>query len=215
MAKNAKAVPGRVVAQSNVAVMLDGIKSKKDFAYQQAKHEDATNDFRAWAAANIAGFPNDVSEEDRAEIYAGYQLRFNDNNPAVQYIVEGDNYIPVVAGMDLSKREVVSIGIDYAMSITTYDFGRMRTKEPKRHALVKDLRDKFSTYCTGRWKRLIQKDGGSKSRSANNTWTKHMEDVQAASVKRNKNALAKGDPTAVGVEILNQAWLAFWNVIKK
>lgn len=211
MAKKAKAV-----SQSNVAVMLEGIKSKKDFAYQHAKHLDSTSDFKAWAVENIAGFPDDVSAEDKAEIFAGYQLRFNDNNPAAAYIREGnDTFIPVVAGMDLSKREVINVGIDYAMSLTAHDYGALRAKQPNLHGIVGNWRKAFSKYASGRWAELTKKDAAERSRSVNKGFAVYLKDSQDSSVKRNKNALAKGDPTAVGVEILNQAWTAFWKVINQ
>ena len=55
--------------------------SLKDMGYQQAKTGDNLTSQAQYAIESITGFPADIPAESRAELYSGYQLRYNDNQP--------------------------------------------------------------------------------------------------------------------------------------
>ena len=79
--------------------------SLKDLGYQQAKTGDALEGQAQYALDNIVGFPEDVPAEARAELYEGYHLRFNDNNPPITYAVIDGHYV-LATGYENDKKKI-------------------------------------------------------------------------------------------------------------
>lgn len=199
------------------------IKSVKQCGYESARNLDSAEKQAQFAIDNIAGFPNECSEEARAELNSGFLLRFTENNPAISYGVVDGNYIPLDQLKDYSG-EKIEIGIDYAMSFSTHAFGRMNeTHNPQLKALVKDWRDKGSDYCSTCYKSLVTtakrllNKGATRTRSANadfNEWIMNKDKGWLTSAEtRCRNGSKRGDATAdlVKFRLARDAFLKVWS----
>ncbi len=163
-------------AQSAVLAVQSTITSLKDGAYQQAKASDSIRSVAKYALSNIKGFPETLPDESKAQLYDGYRLRFNENNPAEQYAVVDGNYLLIDgSNPDLANaREKINIGVDYAcVSFTQQQFGKLKNENPKLYAIVKDWRDRVNTYCSNRLgdlkrtaKSILSEGQGPRNRSA-------------------------------------------------
>ena len=115
--------------------------SLKDMGYQQAKTGDNLTVQAQFAIDNIVGFPTDIPAESRAELYAGYQLRYNDNNPVKTYAVINGHYTLATEEQIKNKKvEKVEIGVAYAFSYSSQEFGKLANTNPALHAIVKQWR---------------------------------------------------------------------------
>lgn len=204
MAQKAKA------AQA-VSDALDNVQSLKDLGFRHAKHRDLDGAFRAKFVAMVGTADKDkVPEEARDEVFAGYMMRYNELHPAERYIREGeDTYIPVAADAP-AKGEVIEVGVAYATSFSTHEFGRLK---PALKEIVGKWREKFSTYRSDRWNDLFRVET-KRQRGETKAFADRMKKLCASTEKQNKVALKRGDPTAVGVEKLKAAWAAFFNALK-
>lgn len=135
--------------------------SLRDAGYQQAVTSDATNNLVRFVMSQCPDFPESISDESKAEIVSGYQLRFSENNPDIEYAVIDGNYLPVSTLKDIpEKTERVKIGVGYAMSFTQQAFGSLKndkspTYNTALHAIVKEWRNRVSKYCSNRFKDLV------------------------------------------------------------
>ncbi len=77
--------------------------SLKDLGYQQAKTGDSLSEQAAYAISKIVGFPTDISPEARAELCAGYQMRYR----AAAFF--GRLYAPEITMGMHSTEEVIDI----------------------------------------------------------------------------------------------------------
>lgn len=198
------------VAQA-VSEALDNVQSLKDLGFRHAKHRDLDDAFRAKFAAMVGTADKDkVPEEARDEMFAGYMMRYNELKPAQRYIREGeDTYIPIAADAP-AKGETIDIGVAYAMSFSTHEFGRLK---PALKKIVGKWRDDFSTYRSDRWNDLF-KTKTKRERGVTKAFADRMKEISESVIKQNKTALTRGDPSAVGVEKLKAAWAAFFNALK-
>ena len=195
------------------------IKSLKDCGYQAAKNQDNARKQAQYAIDNIAGFPNECAEEARAELNSGFVLRFNENNPPIEYGVVDGNYIPLA---QLAERplEVVTVGADHAMSFTTHAFGRLNeTHSPQYKALIKGWRDSVSDYQSGAYKALVGTAkrllAGPRPRGATAefaSWITEEKGWLDTADTRCRNAAKRGDPTAdvVKFRMAKDAFLKVW-----
>lgn len=125
--------------------------SLRDMGYQQAKTGDSLATQAQFAIDTIAGFPADIPAEARTELYAGYQLRFNENRPAVMYAVIDGHYVKATDEQIKNKKvEKVEIGVAYAFSYSSQEFGKLANTNPALHAIVKQWRSDTSDYCSNR-----------------------------------------------------------------
>lgn len=135
--------------------------SLRDAGYQQAVTSDATNNLVRYVMSQCSDFPESISDESKAELVSGYQLRFTENNPDVEYAVIDGNYLPVSTLKDIpEKTERVKIGVGYAMSFTQQAFGSLKndkspTYNTALHAIVKEWRNRVNKYCSNRFKDLV------------------------------------------------------------
>ena len=166
-------------------------------------------------------FPDTIPDEVRAELYAGYQLRFNETNKADRYAIVNDHYLLIDgSNPDLEKeREIVVIGTDYAMSFTQQQYGKLKNENPYLHAIIKVWRDKISTYCSNRLgdlkrqARAIMREGKPRERSATADFAHRLEDVFKDLATKCKNAKARGDETADDKKfaLARQAFMTAWS----
>ena len=195
----------------------DSFASLKDCAYQQARYADDAANFALYVKAQDSGFPSTVKDETKAEIYAGYALRFNERYPAVVFMKDGeDTYIPVLKGK--APDGAVPIGVDVAISYTAHALGAMKSDRPNYYAILTGIRRAYSQYASNKYQKLLamgrELETGERTRAANKEFKDSCKASLDTLIKRNKVALQKGDPTAVGVTKLDEAIKAFYSVLQ-
>lgn len=125
--------------------------SIKDMGYQQAKTGDSLQSQAQFAIEQIVGFPTDIPTESRNELYAGYQMRFNENRPAKVYAVINGHYTLATDEQAKNKKvEKIEIGVAYAFSYSSQEFGKLKNTNPALHGIVKQWRDDAADYCSNR-----------------------------------------------------------------
>ena len=193
--------------------------SLKDMGYQQAKTGDSLSTQAQYALDKIVGFPADIPAESRAELYAGYQMRFGENRPNKTYAVINGHYTVATEEQIANKKvEKVEIGVAYAFSYSSQEFGKLANTNPALHGIVKQWRSDVSDYCSNRL--------GDLKRAATKLLNKDRETQRqtldfAESVKKALDQLSKsvkvkagrGDMTADAVKF-KVAVDAFWKAYK-
>lgn len=194
-------------------------KSLRDMGYAQAKTGDSLAEQAQFALDNIPGFPADVPAEARAELYSGYQLRFNENRPPVTYAVINGHYT-LATGEQLSntKVEKIDIGVAYAFSYSSQEFGKLASTNPALHTILKKWRDDVSDYSSNRLREL--KNAATKLLNAGKTqqrktldFAESMTKVFEAQAKSVKVKAGRGDSTADEAKY-KVAVAAFWKAYK-
>lgn len=193
--------------------------SLKDMGYQQAKTGDNLSTQAQYAIESITGFPADIPAEARAELYAGYQMRFNENRPAKTYAVINGHYtIATEEQVNNKKVEKVEIGVVYAFSYSSQEFGKLANTNPALHGIVKQWRSDTSDYCSNRLgdlKRAATKLLN-KGRETQRQTLDFAESVKKALEQLGKSVKVKagrGDMTADAIKF-KQAVDAFWKAYK-
>jgi len=193
--------------------------SLKDMGYQQAKTADHLSTQAEFAIAKIKGFPEEIAPESRAELYAGYQLRYGENHPAVTYAVINGHYtLATQDQIDNAKVEKVEIGVAYAFSYSQQEFGRLASTNAALHALVKKWREDTNDYCSNRLgdlkraaKKILTK-GQTKTRETH-SFSESMTKLFEAQTKSVKVKAGRGDNTADEAKF-KVAVAAFWKAYK-
>jgi hypothetical protein len=193
--------------------------SLKDMGYQQAKTGDNLSTQAQYAIESIKGFPADIPAESRTELYAGYQMRFNENRPAKMYAVINGHYTVATEEQVTNKKvEKVEIGVAYAFSYSSQEFGKLANTNPALHGIVKQWRSDTSDYCSNRLgdlkraaTKLLNKDKTSQRQTLD-----FAESAKKALDQLSKSVKVKagrGDTTADAVKF-KQAVDAFWKAYK-
>lgn len=197
--------------------------SLKDSAFQQAGAAQTLESVARYALEKIAGFPATIPVESKDELYEGYRMKFDALNPAVTYAVINDHYVLATEEHKANKSvEKVEIGVAYAFSYSSQEFGKLANTRPALHALVKVVREKCSTYCSNRLgdlKRAANKilnEGKERTRTANKNFDEFVEAwFKDTAPDRLKSASARGDSTA-HEKRFNEAKVAFmvkWHAV--
>ena len=200
--------------------------SLKDAAYRQAKSEDTTRSLARYVMETVPSFPESISDEAKAELWAGYQLRFSENNPDVEYVVIDGNYLKASDVQNVpEKAERIKVGVGYVMSFTQQAFGAMANDKspsynPHLHGVIKSLRDKVNKYCSNTYKKLvrvvleIQNEGKSRTRTQADSFSVYLDKTLDTMQTRCKTAKTqRGDETANLERFIKAkvAFLAVWN----
>ena len=192
--------------------------SLRDLAYNQAKAGDTITEQARIALDTIAGFPSDVPAEAKAELYQGYQMRFNENRPAVAYALIGGHYVKASPEHIADKKvEKIDIGVAYAFSYTSQEFGKLAGTNPALHGIIKQIRSDFADYASNRLgdlKRAAKKLlGHATAQRQTLDFAESMTKLFEAQEKSVKVKNAKGDTTANPVKF-KLAVAAFWKAYK-
>lgn len=197
------------------------IRDLEDLGYKQAGTFETGQAIAQYALNHIPGFPEEISTEARDKLNTGYRKRFSQNNPAKVYVVINGHYLtPTEEQLNNSKVERVNIGVDFAFSFSSQEFGKLSGENPELHRLVKDIRDRVSTYCSNRLRDLksaakkILNDGKNRKRTANKNFEEYIEAFLKDAFDRLKSAKARGDKTA-DLDRFNRAKVAFMVEWKK
>lgn len=195
----------------------------KQLGYQQATNKDNE---RVLARSVYEAYPNfdeEVTDEAKAELFAGYQLRVSENQPKIdqRFIVESGNYLPVdKLAFDNHKGEKYHRTVSNIMAYTPQAFGALRQSNPQLHSLIKAERDSVSKYCSNRLADLkkaihaIKNEGVARVRGATKTFAETVKDTMDGLKKKCANAKARGDDSAndkklvLAISEFNRKWVS-------
>jgi hypothetical protein len=192
----------------------------ENLGYNQAQAGDTLEDRAREAMATMAGFPDKISEEHQASLYIGYIRRYNETHPAKTYAVVDGNYVLATDEMIANKKiEKLEIGVHYARSFSTHEYGRMGTENPKLKDVIKEIREASNKYCSNRLSELKNKaskliklaQGG--NRRETKSFTESIESVFEQLEKSVKTKSSRGDASANPVKF-KVAMAAFWKAYK-
>lgn len=195
--------------------------SIRDFAYQQAGTVDTQTNQAQYAIDNFAGFPETIPEETKAELYTGYRMRYAENNPATVYAVIGGHYVkPTEEQLKSKKVEKVEIGVDYAFSFSSQEYGKLKNTNPALHAVLFVVRKGLSTYQSNTYGALVQK-AKAILRVANPTTRESLTFVESmtktftAQEKSCKVKQVRGNDTTANSTKYALAVKSFWETYNK
>jgi hypothetical protein len=195
----------------------------KQIAYQQASFAD---NLKGLARSVYEAYPNlddEVADEVKADLFAGYQLRVAENQPKIDqhFIVESGNYLPVEKlAFDNHKGEKYHRTVANIMAYTPQAFGALRQSNPQLHAVIKSERDSVSKYCSNRLADLkkaihaIKNEGVARVRGATKTFGETVKDTMDGLKKKCANAKARGDDSAndkklvLAISEFNRKWVS-------
>jgi len=195
----------------------------KQIGYQQATNKDNE---RVLARSVYEAYPNfdeEVADEPKAELFAGYQLRVAENQPKIdqRFIVESGNYLPVdKLAFDNHKGEKYHRTVSNIMAYTPQAFGALRQSNPQLHSLIKAERDSVSKYCSNRLSDLkkaihaIKNEGVARVRGATKTFAETVKETLDGLKKKCANAKARGDDSAndkklvLAISEFNRKWVS-------
>jgi hypothetical protein len=196
------------------------ISSLKDLGYQQAKTGDSLDTQAQFALDNITGFPEDVPSEAKDALYDGYRMRYSERKPATMYAVINDHYVLATEEHLKNKKvEKVEMGVAYAFSYSSQEFGKLKNTNPALHGIIKTIRDDVADYCSNRLgdlkrasKKLIAKKDGTSRITLD--FAQSMLKAFEAQEKSVKVKQAKGDTTANSAKFA-LAVKSFWMTYNK
>ena len=199
---------------------MSTISSLKDLGYQQAKTGDSLETQAQFALDNITGFPEDVPSEAKDALYDGYRMRYSERKPPTMYAVINDHYVLATEEHLKNKKvEKVEMGVAYAFSYSSQEFGKLKNTNPALHGIIKVIRDDVADYCSNRLgdlkraaKRLITKSDGSSRTTLD--FAQSMLKAFEAQEKSVKVKQAKGDTTANSAKFA-LAVKSFWMTYNK
>jgi hypothetical protein len=195
----------------------------KQVGYNQASFSDS---IKGIAREVYAGFPNfdvEVSDEVKAELNAGYQLRIAENQPKLKqhFVIENGNYLPVdETAFNKFEGAKYIRSVDNIMSYTPQAFGALRTSNPQLHSILKEPRDAISKYCSNTLNALkkavreIKNEGKPRERGATLSFAQTVKETLDGLKKKCANAKARVDETAdekkliLAISEFNRKWLA-------
>ena len=220
-----------IMSNTDIAFTQDPV-SVSDGGYQQARaHGTARNIVRALMRfiPGLGSVDNAITDEVRDELRKGYALRWHEENPTRYFVAADGNWVECKTEEEMmshKKAEKFTLDVHTAFAYTQQAFGALKNEEPKKHGLLKIVRDKFNKYVSNRIgdlnrdaKRIYKEDNGIKTERSPTAafidWLNAPE-KGALSVIRQRciNAKAKGDETA-DVAKLDKALAAFKGAMSK
>lgn len=190
--------------------------SLSDMAYNQARTGDLLSNMAQYAKANIAGFPETVTDEGKAELYNGYRLRKAELDGTAKYAIVDGNYMPVTADSKFSKNtEYADIGVAYCFSFSQQQYGQLKSSKPQLYGLLKEIREATNDYCSNRLADLKRyaKTGKAKGTRPQALDFDHWLKAEFVTIKaRAKTAKARGE--VIDEKKLSKAIVEFgvvWN----
>lgn len=183
-------------------------RSLKDAGYQIARVNDSAQQIAQFVLEQCPGFLSEVPAETKAELYAGFQLRFHELRGSKTYR-NGDT-----GALIEDANGGINIDVNVAMAYTGQAFGKMKEENPALHGLLKGWREEFQKYASNRMadlKRAVKavQSPESRQRAANKGFAEAVKDAFEALDKRVKTAQSRGDTEADPVKF-RIARDAFW-----
>jgi hypothetical protein len=183
------------------------VTSFKDAGYQSAVNSERSINIARFVVEQCPNFLDDIPKEIKAELDAGFALRWQEINPAKTYNAE---WIPDTNGKNL-------VTLDFCMSYSQQAFGQMRNENPALHKIIGDIRTKFNKYRhnkTAELKTAVRKllnEGKTSTREQAKAFDEWVNGALDSIKARAKTAEARSDATANEVKA-RQAIEAFKKV---
>jgi hypothetical protein len=147
-------------------------------------------------------YPQGLTEEAKAELKAGMYGRKHELVGERRYLVEGRTYTPI-GPKDKVKADAVTftLTVDYAVSLTAYEFGKLKTENPELYKIVAELRTDANKYASNRLTDLMKhyNKKASNTRAPNKAyaeWISGDKGIVQTMLTRLANAIKNGDETA-------------------
>lgn len=187
--------------------------SLQDAAYRFALTGETTRALAQFVMMTCPGFLDEVPKDVRDQLYAGFQARKHEITPAKHYrLADGGRvFVEVPAGTEGAT--VVSINV--AMGYSGQEFGTLRSKDPALHAVIGEMREKFSTYASNNMRaltgaiRALTKGDKPRERAPNKGFRDAVNEALDALDKRVRTSKDRGDSEADPVRF-RLARDAFW-----
>lgn len=149
----------------------------------------------------------EFSDEVRAELEKGMTGRKAELFGTKYYAHKGSEYSPIKDPKQVQDADgLFALTIDYACSMSAYEFGQLKTKDNARYELIKAARNDESKYRSNRMGSLMKAVNDLKAgikgrtREANKRYLDWLSDKQnglaQTMLKRAATARKNGDPTA-------------------
>jgi hypothetical protein len=191
-----------------------------DIAKQFSKADASARECASAALDRIVGFPDvkAISETDMESLKAGFTLGYKEYvfKPKTYASING-HFVEASEAHKKAKDVACSeITLDYALSLTTHEFGTSFKDEPEKKRVIGDVRTKHSKYVSKRIERLCalgkevlnERNGVTKKR-ADSIFALAIDKFFDAKMKSVKTRQQGGDVTADAVK-LSVAVEAFW-----
>ena len=187
------------------------VTSMKEAGYQSAISGERIDSVARYVYSQCPNFTNEVSDEVKTQLRAGWALRWQELNPAVSY---NDSWIPVENGSYVMT-------VDVCFSYSQQAFGQLKEADPVKHGVIKGVRDAFNKYCSNRMAdlksavRKVENEGKPKVKAPTKGFTQYIDDTFKSVKARAKTAKARGDDSAPDEVKLRMAIDAFHNTLSK
>jgi hypothetical protein len=187
------------------------VTSMKDAGYQSAISDERKDSVARYVYAQCPNFTNEVSDEVKTQLRAGWALRWQELNPAKSY---NDSWIPVENGSYVMT-------VDVCFSYSQQAFGQLKEADPVKHGIIKGVRDAFNKYCFNRMAdlktavRKVENEGKPKVKAPTKGFTQYIDEMFKSVKARAKTAKARGDDSAPDEVKLRMAIDAFNNTLSK
>lgn len=187
------------------------VNSMKEAGYQSAISDERKDSVARYVYAQCPNFTDEVSDEVKTQLRAGWALRWQELNPAVSY---NESWVPVENGSFI-------MSVDVCFSYSQQAFGQLKEADPIKHGIIKGVRDAFNKYAFNRMSdlktavRKVENEGKPKVKAPTKGFMQYLDDTFKAVKARAKTAKARGDDTSPDEVKLRMAIDAFNNVLSK
>jgi hypothetical protein len=187
------------------------VSSMKEAGYQSAISDERKDSVARYVYAQCPNFTNEVSDEVKTQLRAGWALRWQELNPAVSY---NDSWVPVENGSYVMSADV-------CFSYSQQAFGQLKDADPVKHGIIKGVRDAFNKYASNRMAdlktavRKVENEGKPKVKAPTKGFIQYIDETFKAVKARAKTAKARGDDSAPDEVKLRMAIDAFNNTLNK
>ena len=185
------------------------VTSMKDAGYQSAVGAERIASVARYVYEQCPNFTNEVSDEIKTQLRAGWALRWQELNPAVAYT---EDWVPNEKGSHIMT-------VDVCFSYSQQAFGQLKESDPVKHGVIKGVRDTFNKYASNRMAdlksavRKIENEGKPKVKAPTKSFSSFLEDTFKTLKARAKTAKARGDDSAPDEVKLRMAIDSFCNTL--
>lgn len=185
------------------------VTSMKDAGYQSAVGAERIASVARYVYEQCPNFTNEVSDEIKTQLRAGWALRWQELNPAVAYT---EDWVPNEKGSHIMT-------VDVCFSYSQQAFGQLKESDPVKHGVIKGVRDTFNKYASNRMAdlksavRKVENEGKPKVKAPTKSFNSFLEDTFKTLKARAKTAKARGDDSAPDEIKLRMAIDSFCNTL--
>lgn len=180
-----------------VAYATSAPTSFKDAGYQSALSSERSASIARFVYDRCPTFLDDIPKEIKAELEEGFALRWQEVNPSVKYNAE---WVP-------DEKGGFDVTLAFCLSYSQQAFGQMKSEDPVKHSIIKDVRDRFSKYKSNRLAdlrtavRRIANEGKTTTRQQAKMFADWLDDTFDTMKARCKTATARNDAGADEVKL--------------